>query len=72
MGSQSGRRRILVARLDAIEIELCVSRGPVWTTRVSSARVCRDAMLSGVARGRNTGCSNSGRRPLGRKASDVP
>jgi hypothetical protein len=34
----SSRAGMLVARLDAIDIELCASRGPVETTRVSSAR----------------------------------
>jgi hypothetical protein len=37
----SGWKGILVARLDAIVIELRVSKGPVKTTRVSSARVGR-------------------------------
>ena len=37
----SGWKGILVARLDAIVIELRVSKGPVETTRVSSARVDR-------------------------------
>jgi hypothetical protein len=37
----SSRKGILVARLDAVVIELRVSKGPVGTTRVSSARVDR-------------------------------
>jgi hypothetical protein len=49
----SGWKGILVARLDAIVIELRVSKGPVKTTRVSSARVDRVCATSDAAHGRS-------------------
>jgi len=45
----SGWKGMLVARLDAIEMEVCVSKGPAETARVSSAGwpacATRDAAL---------------------------
>jgi hypothetical protein len=42
----SGLKGMLVARVDAIEIELCVLLGPVKTTRASSVTVFRIALLA--------------------------
>ena len=42
----SGLKGMLVARVDAIEIELCVLLGPVKTTRASSVTVFRITLLA--------------------------
>lgn len=67
----SGRKGMLVARLDAIAIELRVSNGPAETTRVSSARVDRGVLLANAAPGRNNACSSRFARRLGRNVEKL-